>query len=202
MSNNPFAVQTVTKINPAEILQVRINCQELITNMSIRGGLNRVYGMDDDEYCKRVQLYLYDYFLSKWDTATDAYNYTTTAKFMFVLSATQQLLYDIKCGLPTTIGAFTVLNPFVPIPPIVPIVPSSNRVPFGFAFTVTVQGIVFTDPQLVGVGDLVEIVINQTTYQLTTGFNFSSLLGTIDMTPSGFILYPGDKITGIGSKLV
>lgn len=54
------------------------------------------------------------------------------------------------------------------------------------------------DSDWIGLEDIVQITINQSVYQLGTGFTFNSVSGTFDLSLSGYILQEGDKFTSLG----
>ena len=54
------------------------------------------------------------------------------------------------------------------------------------------------DSDWIDLQDIVQITVNQSVYQLGTGFTFNAITGTFDLSLSGYILQEGDKFTSFG----
>jgi hypothetical protein len=198
-SNNPYAQQTITKISEAEVSLSLTRAQALLTTLSIRGGFNRAYAMKDQEFNKRLLLYLYNYYLDTWDFELNAYNYTTATQMASALSTLEQLLFDTSCDADIDYSN-SVSVQFNPIPTL-----SIIKVPFPISFVVTAAeagSTQYFNEQLKNLYGLYTIFVMDTTFQVLDKFTLNSITGILNFQTltNTYTLQPGDRITGEGYK--
>lgn len=196
--NNKYAIPTITLINSAEVALTITRAQSLLTKMSIRGGYADVYAMKNKEFCKRMLLFLYMWLLQGWDFSVNALNYCTAAQMASVLSDLEQLLVDNGCGTKIDFGG-SVSVQFVPNSSI-----QTMLIPYSFSFTMPAlyNSYSYQNNNLKGLQDLVTVFMKQGVYQINEQFTYDPVTGTLDFTLSGWLLQPGDTITGNAAKLL
>lgn len=200
-SNNFYAQQTITKISGSEVGLILSRAQALLTTLSVRGGFNRAYAMKDQEFNKRLLIYLYNYYLNTWDFELNAYNYTTAAQMASALSALEQLLSDTACDAGIDYSN-SVSVQFNPIPAL-----STIKVPFPISFVVTsteAGSTQYYNPLLKNLYGLYTIFVMDSIFQELDKFTLNSVSGILNFQTltNTYTLQVGDRITGEGYKYI
>lgn len=85
--------KTITTVSQAEITQVLLKGQQLMADLAITSGYQRMYGERDPGKCLKLQLYLYLYAIQSWNPAFNAINYFDQAHLISMMSKVEQMFY-------------------------------------------------------------------------------------------------------------